>query len=164
MGAMLSAKSLVLRDVEALILGPRPVIGEAQRLLGEGVDVGALPVGAAAAPECSSMLLTMLSAPAAVLGDLFRGCRSASPWVSSTSARSVIAERRDPAGGRRGLDLVQQLHRKIGKNCLTKFKRVLDLVRDPPPGKAGRARAIFFGVHQVRLGCAEASEGVAAIR
>jgi len=128
------------RDVEALILGAGAMIGEVERLFDERVDVGRLPITAAAARMRQHAFDDPVGA-APVLGDFAEVPGEHLDDFIDLGVRFLIE--RGHGWLRRLLQLVQQLDREVGE-IIDEVERVLDLVSD-----AGRELA--KGRHLLRM-------------
>ena len=132
-------------DVEILILRPRTVIGEVQRLVDQGVEIDLTALARDAARVFQHRLDDVVGA-LAVLGDLLEVAGQHLDRLVDFGAL-VLVERRD---GRRGglLQLVEQFDRQAGE-VVDEIERVLDLVGDAGGQLAERGH--LLGLDQVGL-------------
>src|SRR5215472_12138214 len=122
----IAIKVALQSDVEALILSAGAVIGEVHRLIDERVQIGGLPVAAAAARVLQHAPHNTVGAPA-MLGDLFEIAGQHLDRLSNLGALAGV-ERADRLR-RCFLQLVQELDREAGE-VVDEVKRVLDLMGD----------------------------------
>ena len=145
------------RDVEALILRTGTVIGEVQGLLDERVQIGRLPVAAAAARVLQHASNNAVGATT-VFDDLLQISGQHPDCLDNLGC--VCRVERADCLRRSLLQLVQQLDRETGE-VVDEIERVLDLVRDAGGQLAERrhllrmdqARLRRLQLAQRRLGC-----------
>src|SRR5215469_7704878 len=134
-------------NVEALILGARAMIGEVERLLDERVDVGRLPIAAAAARMRQHALDDAVGA-AAVLGDLVEIAGQHADRLVEFRTGSLV-ERSD-AGRSHFLQLVEKFDREPSE-VVDEVERVLDFVGDAGGQLAERRH--LLGMEETSLRC-----------
>src|SRR5262249_12307258 len=114
------------RDVEILVLRSGAVIGKVQALLKERIQIGSLPVSAAAARMLQHASNDAVGATT-VFGDLFEIAGQHPDRLKDLGAFSSI--QRADGRSRSFLQLVQKLDRETSE-IVDEIERVLDLVGD----------------------------------